>query len=177
MFKIFFEPDRKNGMRDGFFQHAAVFFALALLAMACFGGGCASLMKAPPMPKVDLAEPGWTTRQGQAVWKPTRQAPEIAGELILATRQDGSAFVQFTKNPFPFAVAQMNARGWKIEFPPQNKHYSGRGSAPARIVWFQLAKAVVGKPLAKHWAWQNSGTSWQLTNSTSGESLAGFFTQ
>jgi hypothetical protein len=111
------------------------------------------------------------------VWRAKKDAPEIAGEVLAATRADGSAFVQFTKTPFPFAIAQMSPHGWQIEFPPQNKHFAAPGSPPARIVWFQLANALLEKPVAKGWVWRNSDTNWQLKNSSSGESLEGYFTQ
>jgi hypothetical protein len=85
--------------------------------------------------------------------------------------------VQFTKTPFPFAIAQTSPTGWQIEFPPQNRRFAAPGSPPARIIWFQLANAVRGKPLAKAWTWHDSGTNWDLKNSSSGESLEGYFTQ
>jgi hypothetical protein len=129
------------------------------------------------LPPVNFSEPGWSLHQGQAVWRPRRDAPEIAGELLAATRADGSAFAQFTKTPFPFAIAQMTATGWKIEFPPQNKHYSAPSTPPARIVWFQLANALAGKPLAKNWSWTKSEAGWYLENSSTGESLEGYFAQ
>jgi len=129
-----------------------------------------------PLPKVNLSEPGWTIRQGQAVWQPGPKSPEIAGELLLATQANGSTFVQFTKTPFPFAIAQTTSNGWQIEFPPQNKRYAGPGKPPARISWFQLSNALTGKPLARGWTWRDSGTSWQLKDS-SGESLEGYFAQ
>ena len=129
-----------------------------------------------PLPQVDLSETGWTIRQGQAVWQTGKKSPQIAGELLLATRADGSTFLQFTKTPFPFAIAQTTANGWQIEFPPQNKRYAAPGKPPARIVWFQLSNALTGKPIAKGWTWQNSDTNWQLKN-VSGESLEGYFAQ
>jgi hypothetical protein len=126
---------------------------------------------------VNLSEPGWAIRQGQAIWRPPgKTSPEIAGELLLATRAGGATFVQFTKTPFPFAIAQTTSNRWQIEFPPQNRRYAAPGKPPARIVWFQLANALTGKPIAKGWTWQNSGTNWQLKNS-SGESLEGYFAQ
>jgi hypothetical protein len=139
--------------------------------------GC---LTGPPLPKVNLSESGWTIRQGQAMWQPQRKAPEIAGELLLATRPDGSTFVQFTKTPFPFAIAQTTPAGWQIEFPPQNKRFAAPGKPPARVarlVWFQLANALSGKPVAKDWTWHDSGTNWTLKNTSSGESLEGYFTQ
>lgn len=129
-----------------------------------------------PMPKVNLSEPGWDVRQGQALWRSHQDAPEIAGELLAATR-DGESFVQFTKTPFPFAVAQTTTNGWRAEFPTENRSFSAPGSPPARIIWFQLARALTGKPLAKDWLWQKTDAGWRLHNRSTGESLEGYFTQ
>ena len=159
------------------------FFVLLALS------GC---MTAGHMPKADISGPGWTVLQGQAVWNTPRQhvfapphaerpaphrPPEIAGDLILATRADGSAFVQFSKTPFTLAIGQVTPTGWQIEFPPQNRRYAHRGKPPARIVWFQLAKAIAGKPVAKNWIWLGSAEKFRLEDPSSGESLEGFFTQ
>lgn len=160
----------------------ALFFLIAL-------SGC---MTAQHLPKEDLSGPGWTVRQGQAVWHTPRQKvfapphaerpappspPEIAGDLIVATRTDGSAFVQFSKTPFTVAIAQMTPTGWQLEIPPQNRHYSRPGKPPAQIVWFQLANGLTEKPLAKHWIWHGSASNFRLENPSSGESLEGFVTQ
>ena len=148
-------------------------------------------MTAPPMPKADLSGPGWTVQQGQAVWHtprqnifapphagmpPPRPAPEIAGDLILATRTDGSAFVQFSKTPFTVAIAQMTPSGWQLEIPPQNRHFARHGKPPAQIVWLQLANALNGKSVAKNWTWHGSAANWHLENRSSGESLEGYLT-
>lgn len=160
---------------------------LLFLLMAL--SGCAS---APPMRKADISGPDWTVRQGQAVWHPPaqrifappraalpppRRPPEIAGDLILATKTDGSAFVQFSKTPFTLAIAQMNPAGWQLEIPPKNRRYARHGKPPSQIVWFQLANALNGKRVAEHWTWHGSAANWQLQNRSSGESLEGFFTQ
>lgn len=144
--------------------------------------GCVS---APPLPKANLSEPGWTVQQGQAVWHraPTRGKSgasagpaEIAGDLVLATRTDGSAFLQFSK-ALPMVIAQTTPTAWQIESPIQNIRYARHGKPPRRIIWFQLIDALTGKPLAKGWHWQNSDTNWHLENSSSGESLEGYLSQ
>jgi hypothetical protein len=174
MFKIFFRPMQKARSKNvfsRFTRHFPYLFGFILTASLC---GCLSLR---PLPKADISQPGWTIQQGQAVWKPPgRTTPEIAGELLLATNTDGSAFVQFTKTPFPFVIAQSTSNRWQLEIPPRNKRYTEPGKPSGRIVWFQLVNALAGKPLAKGWTWNDSGTNWQLTNS-SGESLEGFLSQ
>lgn len=174
MFKIFLRPCWNGRPKSAFSRCTKpLFWSFGFFLLSSFCG----CMTGPPMRPMDLSEPGWTVRQGEAVWQPGRKSPELAGELLLATRPDGSAFVQFTKTPFPFAVAQTTSNRWQIEFPPQNKRFAGPGKPPARIVWFQLANAVTGKPLAKGWTWHNSDANWQLKNSSSGESLEGYFNQ
>jgi hypothetical protein len=173
MFNFFFRPPsdsraKKNSFRcAGRFSWVLGFFFLTTL------GGCLTL---PPLPKADLSQPGWNIRQGEAVWKPDRKTPEIAGEILLATRPDGSSFVQFIKTPFPFAITQTTSNKWQAEFPPQNKRFTAPGKPPARIIWFQLVNAVTDNPLARGWTWHDTGTNWQL-KSSSGESLEGYLSQ
>jgi hypothetical protein len=174
MFNFFLGPPSTVRLKNVFPRALKPFLhvlGVLLLTGLC---GCFTMR---PLPKVNLSDPGWTIRQGQAVWQPPGpKSPEIAGELLLATRPDGSTFVQFTKTPFPIAIAQTTSNGWQIEFPPQNKRYAAPGKPPARIVWFQLAHALTGKPVAKGWMWHNADDNWQLKNS-SGESLEGYFAQ
>ena len=94
---------------------------------------------------MDINQPGWTVRQGQAVWKSKANAPEIAGELVLATRPDASSFLQFTKTPLPFVVAQTTSNSWQIQFVPQNRTFSARGRPPARLLWLQLPQCLLGR--------------------------------
>src|SRR5262249_22496427 len=82
------------------------------------------------MPPANLTEPGWRVREGQAVWRAKREAPEIAGEILLATRSDGRTFVQFTKTPFPFLIGQTTTNRWQAELPTENRRYSGPGIPP-----------------------------------------------
>jgi len=175
-FKIFLSPSQKFWRKDAISPYLKPFYLCLGFFLAIALSGC---MTAKPLPKANLSEPGWTVRQGQAVWRPKRDAPELAGELLVATRPDGSTFVQFTKTPIPFAIAQASPRGWQIDFPPENRHYARHGAPPARIVWFQLAKAVLGRPIAKGWTWRDSDgdSNWELKNPSSGESLEGYFSQ
>jgi len=125
-----------------------------------------------------LKEPGWTLREGQAVWKPAGKKSEIAGEVQVATRpDDGRSFVQFSKAPFPLVIAQSTTNGWQIEIPAENRRYSGKGNPPERIIWLYLASVLEGEPLPKQWSWHQDGSEWHLENKTTGESVEGFFTQ
>jgi len=173
MFKIFFRPLKKARIKNDALRFGGRFsWALGFLFLASLCG-CLTL---PPLPKADLSQPGWNIRQGEAVWKPNRKTPEIAGEIMLATRPDGSSFVQFIKTPFPFAITQTTSNKWQAEFPPQNKRFTYPGKPPARIIWFQLVNALTDKPLARGWTWHDTGTNW-LLKSSSGESLEGYLAQ
>lgn len=149
----------------------AAWLGLLLLVMA----GCRTV---PPLPAVDLKEPGWTVRQGQAIWKRGPEMPEIAGEILVATRGDGRAFVQFSKNPFPLVIAQSTANTWQVETPTDGKRYSGRGKPPERLIFLSLARALSGDPPPKGWTWQATGDhGWRLVNTSRAESLEVYFVQ
>lgn len=135
--------------------------------------GCQTI---PTLPQVNLSEPGWSTRQGQAVWRTQKDAPEIAGELVVATNPDGRSFLQFSKTPLPFVVAQTTAKSWQIHFyAPKNKTYSGPGKPPTRLIWLYLPRCLAGSPPPKSWSWQKlENNGWRLENQSTGESLEGF---
>jgi hypothetical protein len=127
-----------------------------------------------PLPPADLAAPGWQTRTGQAVWQPGRNAAEITGELLVATRADGETFVQFTKNPFPFIIARSTTNSWQIEIPPAEKFYSGRGTPSARLIWLQFARWIQHETLADSIrASSDDAQHWRLENTANGETLEG----
>ena len=170
--------------------------SLALLALVI---GCRTVA---PLPPVNLSEPGWTLRQGQAVWQSQRDAPEIAGELLLATNPDGRALLQFTKTPLPFVTAQLSGDAWQIEFTPQQRRFAGMGTAPPRLLWVHLAGALGQAPIEHrqnantsaaadhahgapirqarlrlpeplHFEWADEH-SWKLENRDTGEAISGF---
>ena len=146
-------------------------FSAFLAVLFC---SCASIT---PPPKVNLQEPGWTVRQGQAVWHLAQGGREVAGDLVVATGSNVRSFVQFSKTPFPLAIAQSDRTRWSVEFPPQNKHYSGRGKPPQRVIWFYLARALSGNGLPPHWTWHQDAEQWTLTNEATRESVEGYFNQ
>jgi len=149
----------------------------ALLGVVTLTWGLAGCATVGPMPKVNLQEPGWTVRQGQAVWRLEHGSREIAGDLLVATGPNGHDFVQFSKTPFPLVVAQSTKDRWTAEFPPQNKRYSGRGKPPKRLIWLYLPRVLSGQPPPKNWLWRQNGTQWHLENRANGESIEGYFNQ
>ncbi len=115
-------------------------------------------------------------QQGQAVWKPTRNKLELAGELLLATNANGNLFVQFTKTPFPLATAQVSSESWQIELGAGDYQRGGRGRSPARFAWFQLPRALAGAGLPRDWKFsRHENNSWRLENPRTGETLEGTF--
>ena len=137
-------------------------------AATAFWAGCATA----PMRPVDTTEPGWTLREAQAVWKPNAKAPEIGGELLLASHPDGRSLAQFTKSPLPFVVAQTSATGWRIQFVPRHLSFSGRGKGPARLIWIYLGRILNGEPPPPPWSIAKASPGdWKLTNPKNGESL------
>ena len=133
--------------------------------------GCQSL---PPDAPINLTEPGWSVRQGQALWRRGTGATELAGELIVATHPDGRSLVQFLKTPVVLVTARTSANRWRIEAPPDYR-LEGYGAPPSRAVWLHLAKFLTGAPPPGRWTWERrADNSWWLENRTTGERLEGF---
>ena len=131
--------------------------------------GCASL---PALPPVDLHQPDWTILEGQAVWRRDRHSPEIAGDILVATKTDGSAFVAFTKTPFTMVLAQRRPDVWQIESPSNKSRWTGRGEPPARLLWFKLPFVARGDAPARGWSVKSqSPQNWRLESDSNGESV------
>jgi hypothetical protein len=143
-------------------------FVLVVVATSC--------RTAPPLPPADFSAPGWRVRQGQAVWKPSANRPELAGDLLFATNADGNFFVQFSKIPFPLASAQISGGQWQIEFGADKFSWHGSGTPPNRFAWFQLPRALLGANVSENWKFIRVETnSWRLENPQTGETLEGEF--
>ncbi len=150
-----------------------LFVGLTLLLAA--SSGCRT---GRPLTPVNLREPGWHVRTGQAVWHLPQGGREIAGEVLLATRGESEAFAQFSKSPFTLVTARSTPRRWEIEFPPQAKRYAGPGRPPRRLIWLWLARAVAGRPLDPgNWSWRDENGQWRLENRTNHEWVEGYFEQ
>src|SRR5512140_2690773 len=110
---------------------------LLLLVLLGWMAGCRTPAALPP---ANLSDPGWTLRQGQAVWHQPGGGEGIAGEILVASRTNGLAFVQFSKGPFPLIVAQCSPEAWAINLPAENEEHSGRGQPPQRIIFLYLPR-------------------------------------
>jgi len=151
--------------RSSTFPAAAVLAALAMLA------GCQSL---PPDTPINLTEPGWSVRQGQALWRRNAADQGLGGELIVATNPDGRSLVQFLKTPVVIVTARTSVGRWRIEAPPDYRK-EGYGSPPSAAVWLHLARFLNGEPPPGRWTWQrHADGSWVLENHTTGERLEGY---
>ncbi len=136
---------------------------------------CCSACHTPPFPSVDLASPLWQARSGQAIWRPGRAQPEIVGDLLVATGQNGNAWLQFSK-AFPIVTAQLNQEGWQVEFPPRNRHYAAPGHPPRRIGWLQWLRAWKGEGIPAPWqVIERTEGAMTLENARTGERLEAHF--
>lgn len=116
-------------------------------------------------------------QQGQAVWKPEKNKPELAGEILLATNRSGNVFIQFSKTPFTLVTAQIVEDRWQIEFGSGVYRRAGHGQPPKRFVWFQLPRGLAGGQNNREWQFNRLATnSWRVINPQTGELLeASFF--
>jgi hypothetical protein len=143
----------------------------ALLALAFVAVSCRTVQ----LPPADFSRPGWQVHEGQAVWRPTRKRPELAGDLLLATNTEGDFFIRFAKTPFTLATAREQAGAWQIDFGGGMHVFSGHGSPPRRFAWFQLPGALDGRKPPPPWKFTAlPDDSWRLENPHTGESLEGY---
>jgi hypothetical protein len=164
MFKIFFRRANERILTP---PRVSAFRSFLIFAMLAWLTACKTAPKA-----VNLDETGWKILQGQAVWRAKEDAPEIAGELVMATNADGRTFVEFTKDPLPLVVGQTTTNSWQIEFVPQNRSFSGRGKPPARLGWLYLAGCTEGLPPPAHWRLQQTHYNrWRMEHPDRGEVL------
>ncbi|MDB6025702.1 MAG: putative lipoprotein [Verrucomicrobiales bacterium] len=145
---------------------------LAILPLLVFLTACRTVPRLAP---VDVTTKDWHVQQGQAIWKTSKSAPELAGDLFIATNeQNGRTLVQFIKTPIPFVIAQTTTNSWQIEIPVQKKFYSGRGHPPRRLAWFFVPKVLEGGTPPKPWTFEKHGENWKLENKSRGEVIEGF---
>jgi len=145
----------------------------AVLAILLAAGvtGCRT---APPLPPADFSGAGWQVHHGQAVWKPSKGRPELAGELIYATNTNGDMFVQFDKTPFTLAVGRVVGDHWQMNLGGGRYVVNGRGEPTRRFAWFQLPRVLAGENLRSPWTvTRPEKDSWRLENFWTGETLEG----
>jgi hypothetical protein len=145
---------------------------LALLAVLTVSAGCRTASEAPLF---TATGPGWRVREGQALWRPGRQFPELGGELVVASHEDGRCVIQFAKTPLPLVLAQTTRTNWLIQFPPRRKSFAGRQPPPVRFAWLYLGAALAGDSLPAALRFERKpGGGWRLENTRSGETVEGY---
>jgi hypothetical protein len=143
--------------------------ALASLVMVSAVMGC----RTPIEPL--HADPAWRPRQGQAVWRPSRDADEIAGEITLLSAPGLDGFLlEFSKPTLSLAQAIRREQSWELATAGRGNR-RGRGAAPG-MVWFQAGALLTGQPLADGWEGQSdpARSKWWLERPRTGERLEGF---
>ena len=119
--------------------------------------------------------PGWRVQEGQALWRPRAQMPELGGELVVASHEDGRCLIQFSKTPMALVVAQTTRTNWLIQFPPAQMSFSGRRQPPTRFGWLYLPAALSGGKIPPAFRFEREADGgWRLENTRSGETLKGF---
>lgn len=150
--------------------HRARALPLAPTLLLLAGLGCATA--GVPLPEVDLSGPGWTVWTGQALWRPGARRPALAGELIVARRDDGDVLVSFSKPPLPLFTAQTSGGRWRIDFVAKGRAYGGRGRPPKRFVWFRLPEILAGAPAPPRWeVGRPADGEWTLVHRGRGETI------
>ncbi len=126
-------------------------------------------------PLFTASGPGWRVREGQALWRPRRDLPELGGELVVASHADGRCLVQFEKTPLTLVSAETTRTAWQIQFPPRRLSFTGHGKRPTRFLWIYLQSALLGEPLPAPVRFERKTEGgWRLENSKSGETLEGY---
>jgi len=74
----------------------------ALLAVLILCAGCQTATKR----LFTASGPGWRVQEGQALWCPGRDLPEISGDLVLVVHEDGRCLIQFDKTPLSLVSVQ-----------------------------------------------------------------------
>jgi hypothetical protein len=155
-------------------QSCRVAFGSVLLAILLLGDGCQTAATS----LFTASGPGWRLQQGQALWRPRRGFPELAGDLLLASHQDGRCLIQFAKTPVTLVFAQTAGAHWLIRFPAGRRSFTGHRRPPARFAWLYLQSALSGEQLPAPLRFERkSDGGWRLENTRSGETLEGFFAQ
>jgi hypothetical protein len=145
---------------------------LALLSALLCLCGCGTTSKTSLFA---VSGPGWQVREGQALWQPRQGFPQLGGEMVVASHQDGRCFIQFAKTPLPLVSVQTTGTNWLISFPSQRMAFTGNKKPPTRFAWLYLHAALSGAALPAELQFERKADGgWRLANLRSGESVEGF---
>ncbi len=144
--------------------------AACVAIAAAFATGCA----APRIAPIDLGEPGWKVHESAAVWHPPGNAPELAGELLVAAHPDGRLLVQFSKQSLPIVTATAVPGAWSIASPLRRSAVGGHGRPTDRVPWFQIRSLPPGAPGSARWKLTAvPGAPWRLGAASGTEFVEG----
>lgn len=125
--------------------------------------------------RISNSGPGWRVLNGQAVWRPGFNRPELSGDLLVARHENGSYIFDFEKTPLPMTMGHTTSTNWLIQFPARRFSFGGKGQPPVRFAWLYLGAALDSKPLPKPFHFERKPDGgWLLQNTHSGESIEGF---
>ena len=145
---------------------------LALLIIAMLSSGCRTTTGASLF---TTSGPGWHVQEGQALWRPGRGLPELGGDLVMASHEDGRCAIEFAKTPLSLVSAQTTRTNWLIQFPAGRIGFTGRRQPPARFAWLYLPAALSGEQLPPPLRFERKPDGgWRLENTRSGETLEGY---
>lgn len=124
---------------------------------------------------MDLSDPGWVVREGQAVWHRKGADAGIPGRLQVAMHWDGRSVVTFTTPSGDSAVAQIRTNGWQVRAPGAARFVTGRGPLPEWSLWLQLPDGLLGNSaIVTDWTMaRERGQPWRFYNDVIGESIDG----
>ena len=96
-----------------------------------------------------------------------------AFEIPLAARSAADAAAVCTwRYGAAGAIARADRGGWDVGSPMRPTGYSGKGTPPARVLWFQVDAFPPTRPANARWSLQvESDGVWTLENRASGERL------
>ncbi len=161
--------DAGQAGQAGWLPRWVLLVGLVLLATA--QGGCRSA--GGPELGVGTA---WRVRQGQAVWRPKTEGPEIAGELTVAIGASGEYLIEFAKPALPLVRVVRQGERWEIAVPGRGRR-SGTGIPPSAVAgWMRLGDLLTGRPLPAPWRGESGtdGGDWSVENPRTGERIEGF---
>jgi hypothetical protein len=155
--------------------HISLFFPVLWLGVLAGLMLCAGCRTATQSPLFTASGSGWRVQEGQALWRPGRRYPELGGELVMASHEDGRCTIQFTKTPLPLVLAQTTRTNWLIASPPRRMSFAGHRAPPTRFAWLYLYAALSGDSLPSTLRFQRKPDGgWRLENTRSGETVEGF---
>lgn len=145
------------------FCNPIIFYVLAVLL-----AGCAPIH----MPKIDLSEPQWDVRNGQALWKQPSGGMQLTGDLLVAENPRGDMYISLTKSLIPIFMARTWERTWSIDFVARGQSHQGRGKPPSRrFVWFALPDILQGQAPPPPWTVTRKGSQYRIADVRTGEEI------